>query len=102
MKERATMTEYAGLTGARRDAKRFGPLCTLGYTISGKDGVGFMALDPDSGKEIRRRNFDDFAKAVVRAGWNKPTNKARRQVASQRLHLLAMERREIGSSKRSC
>ena len=39
------------------DARRFRPLCHLGYQISGSDDKGFRATDPASGEKIRRLTF---------------------------------------------
>ncbi len=94
------------------NAWRFGPLCHLGYTVSGRDGEGFTATDPTTGKEIRRITFDAFAKAVRKAGPTPtarsqllekratPEYRMREQVEHQRLQLLAMERREVCPTKR--
>jgi len=113
MKERA-MEAHSVSDGRRQtalNAWRFGPLCHLGYTVSGRDGEGFTATDPATGKEIRRITFDAFAKAVRKAGLTRaargrviatrktPDGKLRDRVERQRLTLLAMERREVCPSK---
>ena len=104
------MGPFCGELGGRRqtalNAWRFGPLCKLGYTISGRDDKGFTATDRATGKEIRRRNFDDFAKAVRASGLTRtcrsrllekrsdPNHRIRQQLENQRLQLLVRERRE--------
>ena len=113
-KERAMVTpqDLGGRRHAALDAWRFGPLCRLGYKISGRDEKGFTATDPDTGKKIRRLSFSSFDTAVRKAGMTKAARsrllaeratshgKARQTVESMRLQLLAMERREVGQSKR--
>ena len=110
MRESA-MDTHAARDGCSRqavtDSKRFGPLCRLGYTIRGSDGKGFSATNPATGTKIRRLTFDAFAKAVRKAGVTRaersrllekrsePDYQARQDVENQRLHLLAMERREV-------
>jgi len=108
MRENA-MGPFCELGGRRQtalNAWRFGPLCKLGYTISGRDDKGFTATDRATGKEIRRRNFDDFAKAVRASGLTRtcrsrlltkratPDHRIRQQLENQRLQLLVMKRRE--------
>ena len=111
MREHATTT-HAKHTRVQVDAKRFRPLCRLGFTIRGSNAKGFTATDPVSGKEIRRLTFDAFTKAVRAAGMtraarsellekrSKPEYKARERVNIQRLQLLARERREVCPDKR--
>ena len=112
MRERATVRNGSGLTPGQRDAKRFLPLCRLGYRINGKDGRGFNATDPHTGVQIRRLTFEAFDTAVRKAGMTRAARsqllaerstshgQARQTVESMRLQLLAMERREVGQSKR--
>jgi len=109
MKERAmdTPQDLNGRRHAALDAWRFGPLCRLGYKISGRDEKGFTATDPASGKVIRRLTFRAFDKAVRKAGLTRSSrsqllakratseHQLREQVENQRLQLLAMERREL-------
>ena len=107
MRERTTIRDSAGLTPGQRDAKRFLPLCRLGYRINGKDGRGFNATDPHTGEVIRRLTFEAFDTAVRKAGMTRAARsqllaeretshgKAKQIVASMRLQLLAMEQREV-------
>ena len=105
--------ESAGRSRAVINARRFGPLCRLGYSISGQDGVGFTATDRATGQEIRRLTFAAFTKAVRQVGLTRtarsellekratPDHQARQDVENQRLHLLARERREVVPPKRT-
>ncbi len=100
-------SESAGRSRAAINARRFSPLCGLGYAICGQDGMGFTATDPTTGKTIRRLTFEAFDKAVRAAGMTRaarsellekratPEYRLREQVNTQRLQLLAMERREV-------
>ncbi len=116
MRESA-MDTHAARDGCSRqavtDSKRFGPLCRLGYTISGQDGAGFTATDPATGQKIRRLTFAAFTKAVRQVGLTRaarsellvkratPEHRLREQVETQRLQLIAMERREVCPTKRT-
>ena len=112
MREHATTT-HAKHTQSQTDAKRFRPLCHLGYQISGRDDKGFTATDPASGETIRRLTFEAFDKAVRTAGLTRaarskllekratPDHQARQTVENMRLHLLARERREVVPTKRT-
>ena len=96
----------------QQERARFSPLCKLGYSISGCDDRGFTAVDKSTGKTIRRLTFDAFDKAVRKAGMTPtvrsellekratPEYRIRAQVESQRLQLLARERREMCPTKR--
>ncbi len=112
MREKA-MDPLSGRRQTALNAWRFGPLCRLGYRVSGRDGKGFTAIDLASGKEIRRLTFDVFSKAVKTAGMTRsararlltkratPEHRLREQIEHQRLHLLARERREVCPTKRT-
>ena len=98
------MKPLSGRHQTALNAWRFGPLCRMGYTISGRDDKGFTATDRATGQEISRRNFDDFAKAVRASGLTRtcrsrllekrsdPDHRIRQLVENQRLQLLVMKR----------
>ena len=114
MREKATdpYCERGGRRQSALNAWRFGPLCHLGYTISGSNDTGFKAVDPATGKTIRRLKFENFRRVVRAAGMTRaarskllekratPEYRLRERVKNQRLTLLELERREVCPSKR--